>query len=374
MRQPVFEMERWQSLHDNEVEYNLSESGVLPFTLAEFRELAGVDPDDTVLGYGQTDGTAGLRERIAAMFRDASAAHVIATTGSAEANFVALWRLVEPGDRVVVVQPAYAQTPGLARGLGAEVVDLWLEEGRGWQPAPGAARELIAEGTKLVVVTNPNNPTGSVLSEEAATEIVEAAASRGAWILADEVYAGAELSGTRTASFWGRTDRVLVTGSLSKAYGLPGLRLGWVVGPEEWRGELWARKDYTTIAPAALSDRLAAAALKPGVRRRILERSRGLLRANLATLSDWASELAGTLRFRPPAAGAIAFFGYDLPPGSAQLAERLRVEESVLIVPGTHFGVDGYFRIGYGYEGARLAAALARVTRVLSGLGAGTSV
>lgn len=373
MRQPVFEMERWQSLHENEVEYNLSESGVLPFTLAELRDLAEVDPDDTVLGYGQTDGTAGLRERIAALFSDATAEHVVATTGSAEANFVVLWRLVEPGDRVVVVQPTYAQTPGLARGLGAEVIDLWLEEESGWQPAAGAAEELITDGTKLVVVTNPNNPTGRILSEERAAEIARAASRCGAWILADEVYAGAELSGTPTPSFWGRTDRVLVTGSLSKAYGLPGLRLGWVVGPKPWRGELWARKDYTSIAPSALSDRLAAAALEPDTRGRILERSRRLLRTNLATLSAWASRQGHVLRFHVPEAGAIAFFGYAFPFESRELAERLRVEESVLVVPGIHFGLDGHFRIGYGYEGDRLAAALGRVTRLLSRLLAETS-
>jgi aspartate/methionine/tyrosine aminotransferase len=374
MKQPPFLMERWQSLYENEVEFNLSESGVLPFTLEGFCEFAGVEPGGTKLGYGQTDGSEDLRERIAAIFPECRADNVVATTGSVEANFVSMWRLVEPGDRVVVVQPAYAQTPGLASGLGAEVTALWLEEERGWQPAPGAAQELICPGTKLVVITSPNNPTGALLAEEAAAEIASAADRNGAWILADEVYAGAELSGEPAASFWGRAERVLVSGSLSKAYGLPGLRLGWIVGPAGWRDELWARKDYTTIAPSALSDRLATAALDPATRSRLLNRGRGIMRANLETLTEWAIAHQDVLRFRRPEAGAIAFFGYELPIGSAELAERLRVDKSVLLVPGVHFGLEGYFRVGYGYEGAKLAAALRRLSELLSELRAGAAV
>jgi aspartate/methionine/tyrosine aminotransferase len=366
MRQPEFEMERWQSLYENEVELNLSESGVLPFTFDEFCEFAGVEPGSTKLGYGHTDGTPQLRARVAAMFPGAGPQNVVATTGSAEANFIALWRLIEPGDRVVVVQPAYAQTPGLAAGLGAEVVEMWLEEERDWQPAPGAAEELVRPGTRLVVVTNPNNPTGALLSDTAAAEIAGAAERVGAWVLADEVYAGAELAGEPTPTFWGRAQRVLVSGSLSKAYGLPGLRLGWIVGPAEWRDELWARKDYTTIAPSALSDRLASAALEPTTRSSLLERGRRILRENLEILTEWAAGHEDILRFRPPRAGAIAFFGYEAPLQSAELAERLRVEKSVLLVPGTHFGLEGYFRIGYGYEGSKLAEALARVSELLS--------
>ncbi len=156
MKQPIFEMERWQSHHEhheNRVEYNLAESGVQPVTLDELRDIAGVDPSDTLLGYGHTDGSPLLRERVAAMYPGATAANVVATVGSAEANFLAMWRLVEPGDRVVVVRPTYEQTTGLAAGLGAPVESVWLEEDRGWQPAPGAAAEAIQPGTRVVVVT-----------------------------------------------------------------------------------------------------------------------------------------------------------------------------------------------------------------------------
>lgn len=370
MKQPIFVMERWQSHYENQVEFNLAESGVQPITLAELQDLAGVDPTDTLLGYGHTDGSPLLRDRIAAMYPGAEAVNVVATVGSAEANFLAMWRLVEPGDRVVVLRPTYEQTTGLAAGLGAHVESVWLELGLGWQPRPGAVAEAIQPGTRLVVVTNPNNPTAHTLGEAAIAEIVDAAERAGAWILSDEVYAGGELEGETTASMWGRTDRVLVSASLSKAYGLPGLRLGWLLAPPEFREELWARKDYTTIAPSPLSDRLGAAALEPGVRAALLQRGREILRENLSVLEEWAAGHADVLSYARPIAGAVAFFSYDLPIGSAELAERLLTEQSVLIVPGDQFGIDHHFRIGYGYRNPPLAPGLERVSRMIGQLSA----
>jgi len=365
---PPFEMERWQSLWENRVEHNLSESGVAPFTLSELCDLTGLDPSDTSLGYGHTEGSPLLRERIAALYPGASADDVLVTCGSAEANFIACWRLVEPGDRVVIVTPTYGQTPGLAEGLGAEVAELPLEEELGWQPAPGAAAEAIRAGTRLVVVTNPNNPTGAVLSPASLHEILAAAERVGAWILADEVYAGAELSGPVTPTAWGRSSRVVVAASLSKAYGLPGLRIGWLVADSDWRDEMWARKDYTTIAPSVLCDRLAAAAMEPTARQQILARARGILTAHLAILSDWIADYGGILRFRPPDAGAIALIGYEMEIDSATLAERLRVEHSTLIVPGYQFGREGFFRIGCGYSEAHLTGGLAQLSSLLEQL------
>jgi aspartate/methionine/tyrosine aminotransferase len=358
-------MERWQSHHENEVDYNLAESGVQPLTLGELRELTGVDPADTLLSYGHTDGSPLLRERVAGVYPGAAPENVVATVGSAEANFLAMWRLVEPGDHVVIVRPTYEQTTGLADGLGARVESLWLEEELGWQPRPGAAREAIGPATRLVVVTHPNNPTGQPLGREAIDEIVEAASGAGAWIVSDEVYAGGELSGERSPSFWGRTERVLVSASLSKAYGLPGLRLGWLVAPADFKEELWARKDYTTIAPSPLSDRLAAAALEPSARARLLQRARRILSSNLSVLEAWVADHQDILSMRSPAAGAIAFLRYGLPVGSTELAEQLRVEQSVLVVPGDQFGLDGHLRIGYGYTTPPLQRGLERISAVL---------
>lgn len=362
---PPFRMERWQSLHEHRVAYNLSESGVHPLTLGELEELTGLEPAGIRLGYTQTNGTRELRERIASLHPGAGPENVLVTCGGAEANLLVLWELLSPGDRVAILEPTYGQTPGLAAGLGADVVTFRLQEERRWQPEPGAALEAAGSGTRLIVVTNPNNPTGAVLSPESMDEVVEAASRSGAWILSDEVYAGAEASGERTPSFWGRHDRVLVTGSLSKAYGLPGLRLGWVVGPAGLIESLWGRKDYTTIAPAALSDALAAAVLRPGVRQQVLARTRRIVRDNLTVLTAWLEARAEHLSAIPPRAGAICFVRYEADLASSELADRLRREKDVLVVPGDHFGMDRYFRVGFGGVREELRAALGRVGELL---------
>src|SRR5258706_9147220 len=157
-----FAMERWQSTWENRVRFNLSESGVRPLTVAELLRLAGNDDaiGDVALGYPQSNGTEGLRAAIASLYRGASSDDVLVTSGSSEANYVNVWTLVERGDRVAIVVPTYMQTWGLATNLGAEVHPIWLREELGWQPDPDDVAAAIAPGTKLVVGTNPNNPTG----------------------------------------------------------------------------------------------------------------------------------------------------------------------------------------------------------------------
>lgn len=364
-----FAMERWQSTWENRVEFNLSESGVHPLSVGELLELAGsADLGRVRLGYGQSNGTEELRARVAALYPGAGPDRVVVTNGSAEANFVALWELVRPGRPVVILLPTYMQAHGLVSSFGGELREVWLQEERGWQADPQELEDAIGDDATLVVVTNPNNPTGARLSPEARAAIVRGAERSGAWILADEVYSGAELTGPETPTFWGATERVVATGSLSKAYGLPGLRVGWAVAPSPEAAEgLWARSDYTTIAPATLSDHLARLALHPRVRPRILERTRGILRENLPVLLEWL-ERTGGFQLTPPEAGAIAYARYQGGPDSPELAERLRVEASVLVVPGSHFGMGRYVRFGFGIPRAELGRALDRFGDLLAAL------
>jgi aspartate/methionine/tyrosine aminotransferase len=357
-----FVMERWQSTWENRVAHNLSESGVHPLTLGELLALAGgADIGDTPVGYGQSNGTEPLRAAIAALYDGTPGIDGISVTnGSAEANFVALWELLEEGDEVVILAPTYMQAQGLAESFGAAVRTVRLREQHGWQPDPAEIRTAVTDRTKVIVVTNPANPTGSILCDEAVDAVVQAAARTGAWILADEVYAGAELDGRPTPSLLGRHDRVIATGSLSKAYGLPGLRIGWAATDPATAERLWARTDYTTISPGALTDRLALLALDPAVRPRLLERTRSIICDGLGILEGWLIE-QGVFRWQPPRAGAILYARYDLPIGSEDLAERLREEYGVLIVSGAHFAMDKYLRFGFGLEPVELRAALDRM-------------
>ena len=363
MRYTPFHMERWQSTYEHRVDINLSESGVHPLTVAELVELSGrdVDVEGTLLGYGQSNGSDELRALIADQYRGASDASVLVTVGGIEANFACFWHLLEAGGKAAVVLPTYGQVPGLLESFGGRLLPVPLREEDGWQPDLDALDAALADGASFVLVTNPNNPTGAALTRASMDRMVEATERYGAWILADEVYAGAEAHGDRTPSFWGSHDRVLVTNSLSKAYGLPGLRLGWIVGPDALIEELWGRTDYTTIAPASLSDLLGRVALEPETRVKIGERTRGIVRANLGVLEEWMAAQEGRFSYRPPDAGAICYTRYDAPVGSTELAEKLRTEKSVLVVPGDHFGMDRYLRLGFGNPEDELREGLRRV-------------
>ncbi len=366
MKIQPFEMERLQSEWENRVAHNLSESGVHPMSVEEL--LSPAEREELLrlrLVYIQSNGTQALRTAIAGLYPGATADNVVVTNGSAEANFICAWRVVEPGDEVVMVLPNYGQLLGLFGGFGAKVVPVSLREDRAWGLDPGELARACNSRTKLIVVCNPNNPTGAILSDAERRGIVDAAAHHGSWILADEVYRGAEREGPETPSFFGSYDRVLATCGMSKAYGLPGLRIGWIVAPSGSTWELWGRKDYTSISPGALSDYMAQKALVPATRARILERTRGILRENYAVLEAWTAKRRDAFRMVAPRAGAIGYLRYLWKLNSTELVLRLRDEQSVLIVPGDHFGMDGFLRVGYGNEPHDLTGGLKRIDAIL---------
>jgi len=367
MRLDEFKMERLQSTWENRVKYNLSESSVHPMST---RELIS-DPDflkellETPLIYNQSNGTDELRSAIAAHYSRATPDHVEVTNGGSEANFITVYSMLDPGDEVIIILPNYQQIWGLTRSLGMNVKEVQLREDRNWAPDLDELESTATANTKMIVVCNPNNPTGAILTEPEMDAIVRTAARSGAWILADEIYQGSERSGKTTPSFWGRYDRVIVTNGLSKAFGLPGLRIGWIVAPNKIVAKMWSYHDYTTIAPGTLSDMLARVALSAGGRRRCFERTRNICRNNFPLFQDWILSHGSTFRMVEPKAGAIAYVRYDLPINSTRLMERLLHEMSVLVVPGDHFGMDHFLRIGYGPQPEYLRQALELVNKVL---------
>ena len=376
MKLEPFAMERMQSTYENQVDYNLSESGVQPLRLGEL-----VDDSrgreallDEALRYTQSNGTVPLRAAIAALYPGATPDHVQVTNGGSEANYITTWNLVEPGSEVVLMAPSYRQTWGLARAFGAAVTEWPLVYGGAparWSVDCGALERLVSPRTKLIIICNPNNPTGVRVDAPDLDRIAAIAARHGSWVLSDEIYQGAELDGRQTPSMWGRYDRVLITNGLSKAYGLPGLRIGWIVAPPPQIAALWSYHDYTTISPSALSDVLARRALEPRRRDAILARTRGILNANLPMMARWLDGQHGLFSYAPPDAGAIVYVRYHHPINSTELVTTLRQRKSVLIVPGDHFGMDGYLRIGFGDEPAYLQEGLNRLRDLLAELGVG---
>jgi aspartate/methionine/tyrosine aminotransferase len=377
MKLEQFAMERMQSTYENLVEFNLSESGVRPLTPRELVEdSAGLEGLlDQPLVYSQSNGTIALREAIASFYPGAGVDHVEVTNGGAEANFITTFNLIEPGDDVVMLVPNYMQTWGLARAFGGTIREWRLVEDREagrWRVDLDALERLVSARTRLIVICNPNNPTGARLTAADLDGIARIADTHGAWILSDEVYRGAELDGQETASMWGRSPRAIITSGLSKSYGLPGLRIGWIVGPPTLIAAFWSYHDYVTIAPGALSDRLARVAVQPERRARLFERTRGILRRNLPLIEAWLTEAGGFSWIRPEA-GAIVYVKYDYPINSTTLVTRLREEKSVLIVPGDHFGMDGYLRLGFGEPPEYNRAGLDRLRELLATLPAGTA-
>lgn len=364
----IFEMERMQSLHWHEVEHDLSESGVAPLSI---RELLGADAAQDLLraglGYPLSEGAEETREAIATWYPGASSTNVTVVNGGSEANHLVLWSLLEPGDRLAFMVPNYLQGLALGRHFGeaTDTFALARRDGR-WALDLESLLAAVGDRTKVVMVCNPNNPTGAVLTEAEMDAVVQAAASVGAWLVADEIYRGAEVDTDETTpTFWGRYERVIVTSGLSKAFAMPGLRVGWVVAPTEVIEDVWTHHDYTTLTPGILGDRLAGVAMRPGTRATILDRTRSIVRGNLPPVEAWIAEHADVLSCARPVAGAIVYLEYDLPVSSTELIERIRREQSVLLVPGDMFGLGRGFRIGFGFDPEKTLKGLERVSTYL---------
>jgi aspartate/methionine/tyrosine aminotransferase len=361
MKIETFEMERMQSTWENIVEMDMSESGVRPVSLRELSEM-GLDIEsvlDMPLGYSQSNGTIALREELAKTYPGATPDHIEVTNGTSEANYLLALALVRDGDEVAFQVPNYMQYGGIPKSLGAKVNHFRLQIDRDWEPDWEEFERAVNPKTRVVYVSNPNNPSGSVLPREAMQRIVARCEQVGAYVLADEVYLGAEIHCPRTESFWGMSERVIVTSGLSKAYGIPGVRIGWIVGPKDVIADCWAQHDYITIGPNKISDAVARVAVQN--REKLYARTRAILQHNLPVMSEWARGFEGFMTFREPRAGALCLVRYDSPTPSYALSERVRVNQSVLIVPGMHLGLEGFLRIWLGGKPDFLSEGLRRI-------------
>ncbi len=363
MRIETFEMERMQSTWENIVEYDLSESGVRPLSLRELMAM-GFDLEkflDVPLGYSQSNGTLELREALTQIYPGATVDHIEVTNGTSEANYLVALSQIRAGDGFALETPNYMQLWGVPRSLGADTRTFRLRLEHCWEPDWDDFDRAVTEKTRLLYVSNPNNPTGSVLSDNAMKRIVDRCEKTGTYLIADEVYQGAEVAGDRTKSFWGMSDRVIVTSGLSKAWGIPGVRIGWIVGPKELIAECWAQHDYLTIGPNKLSDQIAKIAVQPENRQKCYARTREVLNHNLGIAREWIGSFGGFLEWREPQAGAIALVKYHSDIPSVELCERIRTRQSTLIVPGKQLGVEGFVRIWLGGREAYLREGFRRI-------------
>jgi aspartate/methionine/tyrosine aminotransferase len=367
MKIETFLLERWMTRHETHVKYDIAESGILPLSTDDL--LAFEPPEARAgtlarllalpLGYSEARGTAALRGQLAATYARGDADHVLVTTGAIEANFLLFNVLLEPGDHVIAPYPAYQQLYSVPRAIGCDV-SLWhVGPQTNYQYDLDALERLVTPRTRVIVVNTPHNPTGAMLPPAAAARIYALAESVGATVIGDEAYRWLGVPGGDPFAppMFDLGARGVSVGTLSKPFGLPGLRIGWIAGPPDLVRECWAMRDYITLSPGKLNDALAQLAMTH--RGKIVERNRRIIEANLATAAAFLNDRADFLAWTPPRGGLLALIKYDLPVDSLTLADRLALEHSVMLAPGSAFGYERHLRLGIGQRPDIFAAGLA---------------
>ncbi len=333
--------------------------------------VAELDPDLPLDWNGQSfQGLPVLRERVlaqAGLTGVCDPQDVVITAGAAEANYLAFRQLLEPGDRMVTETPGWPQAGVMARATGAELIAVPRRADQGWRLDLEALAAAVVPGTKLIFLTNPNNPTGQLLSADAVAEVVRIADRVGAWLLIDEVYAGLEWHAPRSPSVAGLYARGITTGSVSKALGLQGLRTGWMIcrDPGMIMDAVILRENSSEIMNI-LGEHIAEIALRPDRLAAALDSARGEGRANLAMLDAFIRD-TDRLSWTSPAAGLIGLARLDGIAAEPFARVLLQPPFRTFLLPGTAYDVPDHIRVGVGGgTQANLAEGLARLAACLA--------
>ncbi|TGE36599.1 aminotransferase class I/II-fold pyridoxal phosphate-dependent enzyme [Desulfosporosinus fructosivorans] len=357
MKVTPFSLERFFSKTEFNVRYHLAASAIQAWSLRELLCLAN-DPDlqfslfATRLGYTEPEGIPELRQEITRLYSNPTDPdHVFVTSGAIEANYLLLNSLLEPGDRFIVQTPYYQQLSQVGIDLGATALLWHYREDKGFDIHE--FMDLLDQKPALVMLNTPHNPTGFVFSPNEMRQIAEVCLEREIYLLSDEVYR--ELGETLLPSMRDYSSQAVSIGSMSKSYGLAGLRVGWMMGPPEIIARCATKRDYTSLCSPALGQHLALTALKH--RTKIWDRNRQLRLRNI-TLLEKAFKEDPTLRWQKSEAGVVAWVSYSTKIPSEQLGRELH-RRGVLVAPGIFFGEEGHFRLGFGGNSPELEAGLA---------------
>lgn len=349
--------------YEHEVELNLAETCVDPFTIDEFLKLMGKEDlfeelKEIKLTYGFIDGSPELRKGIASLYDSMKPENVLVSGGAIGANFLVFYSLVEPGDTVISVAPTYQQLYSVPKSLGAKLKLLFLREKNQWLPDLNELCDLIDAKTRLIVINNPHNPTGSLIDNDTLKEICRIAEEANAFLLCDETYRGLYVRANDfVPSAVDLSSKAIVTGSFSKIFSLAGLRLGWIAASREIIQGCKAHRDYTTISNGMIDDALATLALRG--KEVIFNRNNAIIRANHRILSNWVDS-EPLIQWVPPRAGSVAFLKHNLEMTSRELCLGLVKNRGTLLVPGSCFEMEKYLRIGYGCKTEILKQGLSR--------------
>jgi aspartate/methionine/tyrosine aminotransferase len=370
MKIETFALERWMTRWETVVEFDLAESGIKPMMVDELLTLEGRDAAlkqllAISLGYSEARGTEELRTLIAGLYRDLTPDDILITTGAIEANFLLFNVLLNPGDHVVVVDPAYQQLQSVPKAIGCDV-SLWrLLPDNAFRYDLDELEALVNVRTRLIVINTPHNPTGSVLTDAEQQRVYQIAERIGARVMVDEAYRWLSLPGREPFAGPVRDlgERGISVGTLSKPYGLPGLRIGWIAATAEIVQACWSQRDYISLSPGKINDYLATLAIRN--REAIFARTRAIASQNLVTLEQWIREREEMVSWVAPRGGLLGLLHYDINTPSYELADKLAAEASVMLAPGAAFGYEHFLRIGIGGDSEVFREGLARAAVVL---------
>lgn len=364
-----FGVELWMNEFETLCDYNLAETCVESISIAELLELSGQSQNSLEqifslkLDYGAIEGSERLRNAIASLYSKQSASNALVTHGTIGANSLVHQTLVSTGDKVVSVVPTYQQHYSIPASIGADVHLLKLKEHEQFLPNLEELKALVTPDTKLIAITNPNNPTGSLIDREMLSEIASIARTADAWVLCDEVYRGVDQHGTGTTdSMADIYEKGISTASMSKAYSLAGLRLGWLVAPEEVVEAVMIHRDYNTISVGKINDFFAVMALEN--HQAILDRNRKITRENLDILSEWVSK-EPLISWVKPQSGTTGLLKYELDMSSRDFCVNLLKQTGVMLTPGSAMDMEGYVRIGFANGTAVLKGGLSLMSDFL---------
>ncbi|MBA3337107.1 MAG: aminotransferase class I/II-fold pyridoxal phosphate-dependent enzyme [Chloroflexia bacterium] len=363
-----FALERWMTTYEMNVQFDIAESGILPMSMGELLGLMPQAERDEALArllamplnYSEACGTLALRSALAATYPATTPDQILVTTGAIEANYLLFHTLLKPGDHVVAVHPAYQQLHSVPQAIGCNV-SLWeLRDEGGFHYDLDDLRQLVTPQTKLIIVNTPHNPTGAMLSEEQLREIYALAEANDAYLLCDEAYRWLDIPGGDPFAPPARSlgAHGISVGTLSKPFGLPGLRIGWIAATDDVISACWSMRDYISLSPGKLSDALAVIAIEN--RDAIIARNQPIIEQNLVTALDWFAAQADVATWSPPRGGLLALMKFDLPIDSLALANRLAEEYSVMLAPGSAFGYESHLRLGLGQDPEIFAEGLRR--------------
>jgi len=342
--------------HETHVRYDIAESGILPLSTEDLLNFEPADERAATLaslvalplGYSEARGTERLRSMLAATYTRGDADHILVTTGAIDANFLLFNQLLDAGDHVVAPYPAYQQLYTVPTAIGCDV-SLWhVGPDTGYRYDMAALERLVTKKTRLIIVNTPHNPTGAMLSPKDAERVYAIADSVGATVIGDEAYRWLAVpdGDPFAAPMFDMGPRGVSVGTLSKPFGLPGLRIGWIAGPPDLIKACWGLRDYISLSPGKLNDALACLGLKH--RDAIVGRNRRIIQENLVTAGRWIGERKSFISWTPPRGGLLALLKYDLPVASLELADRLATDWSVMLAPGSAFGYEHHLRLGIG--------------------------